>query len=290
MLIFALAVVIQTSLAKIQKVQLAIHEGNANFKEKIFVDELGRYEIIKVPKHNNVIAMDIFVDYKMGYKIYKRYAEKLCLVMDLAKDEVKPQELVDGVKKVKGKFPESRHMIENEHILPIGKVDADSKRGKSSAQFCGKDYRIQKAVAYIGEDLDGFITQQFLNGTSRNDEEEDDSENGEKMLKNLMNLSNTDTSPAKSMQSKRDTVVVHRWDVNCCGGHNVCMATMVKVLNQCNGIQSKIKGSCRITKNPLGCVYRVLCPYNTASGRWHCTTQHRYTSLVCCDFKCNMSG
>lgn len=277
MFIFALTVVIQTTLAKIQKVELAIHEGNANFKEKIFVDEAGRYGIVKVPKHNDVMALEVFVDYKMGYRIHKRSAEKLCLVMDLAKDEEKPQEILDGVKQVNGKFSESSYTITNEQILPVGKIGANSKMGKSAAQFCGKDYNIVKAVAYVGDDIDGFVTEHLRNSSTSNDQE--DGEDGEKMLKDLMNISKVKKSSAIS---KRGVAIYI--DLRVCPGKN---QQALYEVQRCNGMMNHIEAKCKIQPS-RSCIYLVNCTYSASRGLHMCIKRHNYHTLICCDYKCKL--
>jgi len=242
---------------KLEKVELAIHEGSANFKEKIFVDGSGKYEIIKVPQHNNLSALEIFIDYQKGVRIEKVVNEKKCLVMSLDKTKEKPMDLVNGVKHVHNKFPTSSYMVVHESILTTGKVDLKSQIGKTASLFCGAGMDIQHAVAYVGDDMNGFAKQ---------------------LLTNFAEKKNT----------KRDMPV--RSDYRCCS--YMCTVdgnrkNMYDVLMECNGKPEKIGVSCKIDTNPWGGVYRVLCPYNSNTGLWTCTSVHNFNSFVCCDYKCN---
>jgi len=242
---------IVTECVGLEKVELSIHEGSAHFKEKIFVDVSGNYEIIKVPQHNNLSALEIFIDYQKGYRIEKIVSERQCMVMKLDKSDGKPMDLVNGVKHVHNKFSSSSYTVVHESILTTGKVDLKSPIGKTAALFCGKGIDIQHAVRYVGDDLDGFATQLLRNYVEKRNE-------------------------------KRDIEI--RGDFRCC--HAGCRSKMVAVMNACEGKMDKVKGNCRINNKSAGCTYRVLCPYNSVTGYWTCSESHKYHSLVCCDYVC----
>lgn len=246
---------IVTECVGLEKVELSIHEGSANFKEKIFVDVSGNYEIIKVPQHNNLSALEIFIDYQKGYRIEKIISERQCMVMKLDKSDGKPMDLVNGVKHAHNKFPKSSYTVVHESILTTGKVDLKSPIGKTAAQFCGTGMDIQHAVSYVGEDMNGFATQLFQNSVKRRQ-------------KRGMTTKGTD----------------FRCCERGCGSQNSAFLTALK---KCDGFQGRMVGNCRINVKPAGCTYRVLCPYNKKSGYWDCKSKHIYTSLVCCDFICN---
>jgi len=243
----------------LEKVELSIHEGSANFKEKIFVDVSGNYEIIKVPQHNNLSALEIFIDYQKGYRIEKIISERQCMVMKLDKSDGKPMDLVNGVKHAHNKFPTSSYTVVHESILTTGKVDLKSPIGKTAAQFCGTGMDIQHAVSYVGEDMNGFATQLLRNAAEKKNE-------------------------------KRDMTPLQE-DFRCCAkGCDLAKGQKEfrRKLNICNGNQMKMVASCKINTNPRGCVYRVLCPYDSAKnkGYWVCTSKHIFKSFVCCDFTC----
>lgn len=246
---------IVTECVKLEKVELAIHEGSTDYKEQIFVDSSKRYQIIKVPQHNNLSELEIFFDYKKGYRIEKMVNDKECLVMKLDTSKEKPMDLVNGVKHVNNKFPTSSYTIVHESILTTGPVDLKSPIGKTAALFCGAGMKIQHAVSYVGEDLDGFATN---------------------LLRNY----------AEETITKRDLQV--KMDLRCCSRGCITKESgrmkMVDVLNACNGNSAKLKAKCAIKNIPGGCTWRVVCPYR--NGIWTCNASHKFHSLVCCDYIC----
>jgi len=249
-----LMMVIVTESVKLEKVELAIHEGSADFKETIFVDSSGKYGIIKVPQHNNLTAVEIFLDYQKGYRIEKIVNEKICTVMKLDKSKDNPMDLLNGVKRVHNKFPTAMYTVVRKSTLTTGKVDLKSPIGKTAALFCGTGMDIQHAVSYVGEDLNEFVTQQFR-------------------------------TDAEKKNQKRSTIGLRK-DYRCC--RSGCSKTkaegMSEILNRCNGEIGKVKASCRV--GAFSCAFRVNCP--SINGLWTCTSIHDFDTVVCCDFSCNI--
>lgn len=157
----ALEVEMKDMFSGVQKVSLDILEGPAHFKEKILVDMTGRFEIIQMPHHNNFGAMDIFMDYKLGYQIRKFPEEFLCLVMANQKNEEKPQDLIDGVEQEHGIFPTTGFQVVEEDVYRIGNQDRSTPHGKMAVKFCGENFNIQKAITYKGDkaNLDAFLAK-----------------------------------------------------------------------------------------------------------------------------------
>ena len=56
---------------QLDKVKLSITEKEAHFNETIYADPKGRYEIIKVPAHNDLDALSVLKDFKLKLAILK---------------------------------------------------------------------------------------------------------------------------------------------------------------------------------------------------------------------------
>jgi hypothetical protein len=142
---------------KIEKVELEIQEGNAKFKQQVFIDKAGKYEIIKVPKHNDVSGVTLFSDYEKGYRIQKVPATNSCMVMKLDKSVGTPKEHMAGIENAKNVFPSNRYMVEKEQLFITGPVALASEIGKKALRFCGATYDISHALAYKGNNFDGYL-------------------------------------------------------------------------------------------------------------------------------------
>ena len=70
-LLLLFSIVAAVSCIELDKVNLTIDEEGTDVKETIYADPKGRYEIIKVPAHNNRDALTVLKDFKLKLAILK---------------------------------------------------------------------------------------------------------------------------------------------------------------------------------------------------------------------------
>ena len=136
----------------LDKTHLKIKDGSVgapSVNETIYADPKDRFEIIKIPKHEENSALLLVNDFSQGYSIFKVDEVQTCYVTQLDIDASKPFQLEESVREAKHSFPSSFTESQNT-VIPIGPMDSATFMGRMAAKFCGL-YQVLAADITKGE-------------------------------------------------------------------------------------------------------------------------------------------
>lgn len=132
--ILVVALAVHDSIA-MQNVELEFYEGGKYYKEKIVFDESANTAEYDVPKHGSLNEAKYLFDYKNDIKVIKMEETKSCYLMKIGQNG-SAKAVETGIKKLKGKFPRDRYIVENHDIVPVYRL-SQLMLSSSVQKFCG---------------------------------------------------------------------------------------------------------------------------------------------------------
>ncbi|XP_068754160.1 uncharacterized protein [Montipora capricornis] len=115
---------------------LEINEKGTIFTEGIEIDEEQKIEVLRVPAHNDVPAVDFYHDLEMSVTVMKILSEQVCYITKMEPSLPSPQKLKEDIKRAatqRGSLP----VTTKQNLLrPMGPVHRPSLT-KGVLAFCG---------------------------------------------------------------------------------------------------------------------------------------------------------